>query len=250
MAKVVVVDLDNTLILPHRDLSYLNDEVVDVLHEMGIVDVDKMNVLISLRDGYMHDLNRVEYQQQLINFFQHYIIPGIAEDELIKAYGMLELKNYRLIKPVFDAIVSLQSQGYVVIIVTAVLQQFQYALADIIPFDYYLGIEFELDNNRLFTNKVIVNPNKDKLSAVEAIINECGYTWNGSVAFGDSMSDFGYLSKADKPFVINPQPELLFQAMKNSWPIVVHDINDYYLIQSSNRSANLTFSVINGKTIL
>ena len=250
MAKVVIVDLDNTLILPHTDRSYINDEVVDELHRMGVVDVDQMNVLISLRDGYMHDLNRAEYQQQLINFFQHYIIPGIAEDELIKAYSMLELNNYRLIKPVFDAIVSLQAQGYVVIIVTAVLQQFQYALADIISFDHYLGIEFELDSNCLFTNKVIVNPNRDKLSAVKAVINEYGYSWDGSIAFGDSMSDFGYLSKADKPFVINPQPELLFQAMKNSWPIVFHDINDYYLIQPSNKSANIIFSAINGKTIV
>ncbi len=208
--KVVIVDVDNTLILPHTDRSYLNDEVVDVLHGMGIVDVDEINTLISLRNGHMHNLSRAEYQQQLINFFQYYIIPGIAEDDVIEAYGMLKLNNYRLIKPVFDAVMSLKAQGYVVIVVTAVLQQFQYALSDIIPFDHYLGIEFVLDDDGLFTDQVMVNPNEDKLSAVENVMSEYGYSWIDSVAFGDSMSDFGYLSKADKPFVINPQPELLF----------------------------------------
>ncbi|KAA0206438.1 hypothetical protein EDM68_01960 [Candidatus Uhrbacteria bacterium] len=78
-------------------------------------------------------------------------------------------------------------------------------------FEFVLGSEYELDENGAYygTRDRVTIHAEQKGGALKRIVDREGFTWEDSIAIGDTMGDASMLELVEHPILMNPDERLL-----------------------------------------
>ncbi len=226
--KIAIIDLDDSLFYNQILGGFLNGDVIDILFRQGHIPMPQMLPLFDLRDN-LTNTSFHDYMNTIINIIENKILIGIHTDEIKEAFVQIPNLGSRIIQPVLHTLKSLKKKGYKIIVATAVFNEFQTTLKKYLDFDHYIGIELSINEEGYCIGGSSKNPALTKLVAIDELVEHNNYTWNNSVAFGDSVADIPYLSKATYSFVVNPHPMAATLSVVNKFTVLHRYMNSYYL---------------------
>jgi phosphoserine phosphatase len=83
-----------------------------------------------------------------------------------------------------------------------------------------------------------------KAVILQELVNEHGFSLEGSVAIGDSDGDIELLSAVEKPIAFNPSEGLFEHAKTAGWPIVIERKNIAYHLERKDDALVLAKTII------
>ena len=66
------------------------------------------------------------------------------------------------------------------------------------------------------------------------MVAEHGWTWLGSIAIGDTLSDLPMLERVESPLCFNPSQELFNEAVSRNWPVILERKNVIYHLNKTS----------------
>lgn len=229
--KFAVFDFDGTLIR-----WQLYHSVVDKLAKMGVIDQKDFQKMSNARMRWKNrssDNAFHEYEQTVVPIYEK-ALKSIGPkdfdrtvDEVFSQYkDQVNTYTRRLLT-------KLKREGYFLIAISGSHQEIVEKIARYHGFDVWLGTIYEKVNGR-FSGKISAYPAGAKDKSLRKIIKDYGLSSEGSIAIGDSASDIPMLEMAERPIVFNPTRELLEQAKKDDWKIVIERKSVVYELDSED----------------
>lgn len=124
----------------------------------------------------------------------------------------------------------LKDEGYFLLAISGSMQEIAEPFAKQYGFDECLGWLYERSSGA-FTGKTIRRTVGNKAQLLNEYVNANGFTLEKSLAIGDSGGDIDMLGLVERPIAFNPSEELLDEAAKQGWEIVVERKNIAYSLQ-------------------
>lgn len=139
---------------------------------------------------------------------------------------VMETEGHKVYAYTTQLIEELKDQGYDIIAITGSSQTIAQPFADRYGFTRCIGEKY-LEKDGKFTGEVeYVFDRKDKI--IHDLVEKEGYTFEGSVAIGDSGSDIVMLELAERAIAFNPDSKLLETSLERGWEVVVERKNIAY----------------------
>jgi HAD superfamily hydrolase (TIGR01490 family) len=112
-------------------------------------------------------------------------------------------------------------QNDTLLIITATNSFITTPIANKLGVPNLIATEPELLNNQ-FTGKVSGTPSyqQGKVTRLQAWLSQTGHSLEGSYFYSDSHNDLPLLELVDKPFAVDPDPQLKTIAEQRNWPIL------------------------------
>ena len=132
----------------------------------------------------------------------------------------------------------LKDEGYFLLAITGSQQEVAELFAKKHGFDDCIGLihERKEDSYTVKYERFIVD---NKLALAKDYIEKHNLSLERSYAIGDSASDIDVLHLVTHPIAFNPSKELLAEAQKNGWPIVIERKNIMYRLETSQNGYKL-----------
>lgn len=121
----------------------------------------------------------------------------------------------------------LKRDGYYLLAISGSMQEIAEPFSKLYGFDDCIGWLYEQKNGR-FTGKTSRITVGKKDVHIRDYIAKHGFSLDHSVMVGDSGGDISMLELAARPIAFNPSEELLDEALKHGWEIVVERKNIAY----------------------
>lgn len=102
---------------------------------------------------------------------------------------------------------ALRDEGYALVMISHGPHELMHAIAKAFGFHHAIGNVMEVDADGVFTGVDGRVPVKHQ--DLRDIVDRFGYTMEGSIAIGDSVSDLGMLMAATHGIAFNPEPGLI-----------------------------------------
>jgi HAD superfamily hydrolase (TIGR01490 family) len=133
-----------------------------------------------------------------------------------------------------DLIRRLKDEGYLIFAISGSHNEIIVKMAAHYGFDDAEGAHF-LKKDGKFTGELVTSfHNKDV--TLKKLVEKHGSTFSGSFAVGDSFSDSRMMALVTNPVAFNPDAELLEEARKKGWKIVLERKNVIYELEKSGKS--------------
>lgn len=127
----------------------------------------------------------------------------------------------------------LKEEGYYLLAVSGSQQEIAEPFVRQYGFDDCIGWLYE-QKDGYFTGKVIRNTVHDKAALIKEYAEQHDISLKDSLAIGDSKGDIAMLKLVDQPIAFNPSEELLQEALRHGWKIVVERKNIAYSLIRDN----------------
>ncbi|MCY6356563.1 HAD-IB family hydrolase [Clostridium sp. ZS2-4] len=168
----------------------------------------------DVRDYYIKWDKRIgNYDDYLLKMADIYIeaVKGLHKNQIeFISKKVIKEKGDRVYTYTRDMIAWHKSQGHVVITISGSPKELVREMAIKHGFDDYIGTEYILDENQIYTGEII--PMWDSISknkAIQDFIGKYNIDLNQSYAYGDTAGDFSMLKSVKHPTAINPTRELI-----------------------------------------
>ena len=210
--EIVVFDVDNTILNGQSQklfLSYLRSNKI-----LGWYPYFKITYWF-----FLYKLRIVNNPDKIMNYGISFSIGKTIEeiDKIVDDFFEKELKKnfYE------DAIKLVQKHldnGRVVILVSSSINFLIKKIAKFLKVQHYLCTKAEIFNGK-YTGKLEggLVYGKKKAELVEDFAKNNKLSLNNSWSYGDHISDKYVLEIADHPFIVNPNKEVLVEAINNGW---------------------------------
>lgn len=226
--KIAVFDIDGTLFR-----WQLFHELVAELGKQGLFPKE---VVARVEEKFFAwralQATWADYEAAVVEAIQKNIeiIPPVKLDECAKA--VINQSGHKVYNYTSGLVKRLKSEGYYLLALTGSQQEIAEIFAKKHGFDDCLGSLIAKDNEGNFTSSYerFVIGNKAKI--LTGYCQQNGFDLlNDSYAVGDSYGDGQMLELVTNPIAFNPDEELLKEAIKNSWKIVIERKNIAYELQ-------------------
>lgn len=213
--SLALFDLDNTLIAGDSDHAWgqflAESEIVDAKfyaersdhylqeYESGELDIKEF-LKFQLTPLTLFSLEKLENLRR--EFIDRKILPMMS-DQALKL-----VEKHRAL-------------GDTLVIITATNDFITRPIADLFDIEHLIATELEIVDDR-YTGQIVGEPcfRTGKLIRLNLWLDEHQESMPGSWFYSDSHNDLPLLNQVDNPTVVNPDPFLEAEAMKNSWPII------------------------------
>lgn len=138
---------------------------------------------------------------------------------------------------------SLRNQGYTIVAISGSQQELLDRFAAKHDIDIAIGAVYERKDGH-FTGETSRMTIGRKAVILQELVNEHGFSLEGSVAIGDSDGDIELLSAVEKPIAFNPSEGLFEHAKTASWPIVIERKNIAYHLERKDDALVLAKTII------
>ena len=213
MKKLVIFDLDNTLLNGDSDRSW-----GEFLADKRIVNDDYLLKSEQFYNNY--------YEGSLdIHGFLDFCLEPLKNNEMDFLLDLreefIEKKVKPIVLPAALTKVKEEMEDSTVIIATATNDFVTKPIANLFGIEELIATEFEVANNK-FTGQVLGLPcfREGKLQKVTEWINLNGYVLSESRFYSDSSNDLPLLEKVREAIVVDGDEKLLMEAKKNGWSCV------------------------------
>ena len=170
------------------------------------------------------------YEHNLVDVFNDAITQiDIADyDEVIgHVFESYKDQAYTYTKALIE---SLASKGYFLIAISGSNQEIIDKIAKHYGFDVAIGSKFGRMGGKLSGQSELVIDKKGEV--LQGLIKSHDLSIKDSYAIGDSMSDVPMMELVSNPIVFNPDSNLLNEAKRRKWPIVLERKNAVYRLES------------------
>jgi HAD superfamily hydrolase (TIGR01490 family) len=154
-----------------------------------------------------------------------WMVQGMTEQELRQASEWIN-KEYLLPTEYSETVARLrehQSQGHVILLVSAQLYPSLETLGASYNVDGLVGTRIEMKDGR-YTGRiippVIIGDDKDHYAREYFLTRNIEIDWEASYAYADAITDTGLFSMVGHPVAVNPDPKLLTLAQKGNWEMI------------------------------
>lgn len=231
--KFAVFDIDGTL---YRGSFYL--DVVEALIDNKSFSMDYKSQTAKTKAEWhnrSHHLAYRTYIDDLIAIFQKHAheleastLEKVARDITKNKKGYVYAYTRGLAK-------ELKAKDYFLIALSGSFHEVVEPFAKHHGFDLIFGEETVRKNGKL-TNQRKMTTFRDKDLLIKRMIEENNLTLSGNWAIGDSMNDASMLAMVDHPVAFNPEIQLLEEARKQGWKVVVERKNVVYELEERDGS--------------
>lgn len=231
--KFAVFDIDGTL---YRSAFYI--DVVEALIDNSSFSVDYHAQTAQAKADWHNRAHHLAYRTYidiLISIWQKHVheldastLENIAKDITKSKKGYVYTYTRELAK-------ELKAKGYFMIALSGSFHEVVEPFAKHHGFDLIFGEETVRKNGKLTNQrKMDTFHNKDLL--LKGMVSENNLTLKDSWAIGDSLNDASMLAMVDNPVAFNPEIQLLKEAKKRGWKIVVERKNVVYELEERDGS--------------
>ncbi len=222
MKKMALFDIDGTVFRWQLFFS-----VVFVLKDWGAFDEATTH---SIDDNFRSWQARELAWDTLKNIVVYALLDNITSIHVTmykKACDhVMETEGHKVYAYTTKLIEELKAEGYDIIAITGSSQTIAQPFADRYGFTRCIGEKY-IEKDGKFTGEVeYVFDRKDKI--IHDLVENEGYTFEGSVAIGDSGSDIVMLELAERAIAFNPDSKLLETSLERGWEVVVERKNIAY----------------------
>ncbi len=222
-----VFDIDGTLIR-----WQLYHAVTDTLAKLGYLEPEQYEEIRSARIAWKmraHPEAFKTYEKIMVNGFEQIIKKltvaqfDTAVDEVIDQYkDQVYTYSRQLIK-------DLKTKNYVLLAISGSQIELVSRIAAYYGFDDVIGTDYIKHQGKFTGEKKFYA--HDKKVALQKLIDKHNLTLGGSIAIGDSSSDISMLQMVEHPIAFNPERNLLEEAKKSGWTIVLERKNTVYRLE-------------------
>lgn len=213
--RLALFDLDNTLLGGDSDHAW-----GDWLCERGILDGATYK---ARNDAFYQDylagrLNITDYLNFTLEIF------GRTEMAQLQAWHeqfMAECIEPIILPKGLALLDEHRAAGDKLLIITATNRFVTAPIAARLGVDTLLATECEMLDGR-YTGRTTDVPcfREGKVTRLHRWLQETGLTLDGASFYSDSMNDLPLLEQVSRPVAVDPDPNLLAEAQKRSWPVI------------------------------
>ena len=221
--KFAAFDIDGTLFR-----WQLFHEFVFALKDSGRLDPQ---IVQAIDSSFLAWTSRkipfVDYEETVVAAFESCITKLSAEELERTSEQVVKKSSHKVYKFTRDYIADLKKQGYFLLAITGSHQEIAQPFAELYGFDDCIGAIIER-NGQVLTGNVERHTYGRKDEIIKEYVKEHDFTFEGSVAVGDSEGDISMLSLVEKPIAFNPTHALMTAAIEKGWDIVIERKNVAY----------------------
>jgi len=227
MKKIAFFDIDGTV--------FRSSLLIELVEGLIRAEVFSPEVRMKYKDSHEAWWNREGSYEAYINDVVQAFMSNIKGVH----YGVfadvgrtvVEAQSKRVYRYTRDLILDLKAKGYCVVAISqspkTILDEFCASYG----FDKVYGRIYELGPRDSFTGAVVDEVLiKDKATIIDRLLEQGGYTLEGSVGVGDTEGDISLLTKVEMPVCFNPNMKLYEHAKKMGWPVVIERKDVVYTI--------------------
>jgi HAD superfamily phosphoserine phosphatase-like hydrolase len=227
--RFAVFDIDGTLF--RWQLYYA---VVLKLREDGFFnDIYAAKIDTAFRDWESRTGNFHEFEKIAIDTWNDHLTQLPVEAFKSTIDSVLKRSGHKTYAYTLGLAKSLKNQGYFLLAVSGSQQEIAEPFVKLYGFDDCIGWLYEHKDGH-FTGKTLRNTIHDKAILVQEYVKTHDLTFTGSIAIGDSKGDISMLRLAERSIAFNPSQELLDEALKHDWEIVVERKNIAYTMKKGD----------------
>lgn len=222
MKKMALFDIDGTVFRWQLFFS-----VVFVLKDWGAFDEATANSIDdNFRSWQARELAWDSFKDIVVNALLDNITSIDVATYEKACQHVMETEGHKVYAYTTKLIRELKAEDYDVIAITGSAQNIAQPFADRYGFTRCIGEKY-IEKDGKFTGEIeYVFDRKDKI--IHDLVEKEGYTFEGSVAIGDSGSDVVMLELAERPIAFNPDGKLLDISLERGWEVVVERKNIAY----------------------
>ena len=221
--RLAVFDLDGTFFR-----WQLFHELVFELKDRGLFTNE---IALDLEQAFLRwqsrDLGWNDYEHHVVQAIRTHISDIAPKDFVNAAHAIVERSGHKVYNFTKQLALHLKGEGYHLLALTGSYQEVAEPFTKRYGFDDCIGAVLEQKNNA-FTGEVLRETYSNKAALVKEYASTHNLSLEGSVIIGDSGGDISMLELATRPIAFNPSEELLDEALKNGWEIVVERKNIAY----------------------
>lgn len=213
--KIVIFDLDNTLVQGQSQLHFIN-----FLRSKKIIKNFSYFRLIIFFGLYK--LHLIPLTDNLRN----YLYSIFKNKSYPKYLGYVkEFVKYDLSKRIFpkaqDEIKKFNNQGYEIILCSTAWEPIVREIASILNIKHVIATKIQVTNS-LITGKVSGSPayGINKVKLVMTYCRKRNFNLKDSIGYADHATDIPLLELVDRPIAVNPDHGMIIEAKKRGWPIL------------------------------
>ena len=229
MKKFAVLDIDGTLFR-----SQLYWEVA-----LELARRQKLHKDINQKTLDLYESWKKRKSKDAFELFNNETIDSI--DSLLTELDPTEYDNIikEILTPLLDhtyvytkkLMNDLKAKGYFIIAISGSRSEEVNIFAKHHGFDDWIGQTYERTEDRKKYTGNVHKTYKDKDLILTEFVKKHDLTYQDSYAIGDSGGDISILKKVSNPIAFNPNKELLAEAQKNGWKIVIERKSIAYIME-------------------
>ena len=175
------------------------------LRKFNLISDERFHRPLTSRMAWMvKGMNRQDFRHLSESLFRDYLLPTERKDAVAR------LQEH-------------QSQGHIILLVSAMLHPSLEIIASHYGADGFIGTKIESKNDR-FTGRiippVITGAEKDRHAREYFSANDLEIDWQASHAYADSITDTGLLGMVGHPVAVHPDAKLYTLAQSRNWEIM------------------------------
>lgn len=227
--KIAFFDLDGTLFR-----WQLFHALVYELKNRGLFTQEETDELdAKLVDWQARRISWHDYEMPVVRAIRSQLPSISPEDFEAAALAVVEQSSDKVYRFTKQLAVTLKTEGYTIVAVTGSHQEIAEPFAGLYGFDDTIGVIEERVDGK-FTGQRVREVFTDKARLVREYVEQHGYTWQDSLAIGDSYGDTPMLELVERPIAFNPSEELLEVAEAKDWEIVIERKTVAYHLQKGD----------------
>lgn len=217
-SRLAFIDLDGTL---YRWSLYI-DLIEQLMRFQRTLPAHFSESQAQRRAWEERALNDDTYLSHFIHDWEGRAIMGLTESELTLAvHEVLRKQKSRAYIFSRELIAVLKEQKYQLVAVGGSPKAMVQELAQVWKFDYWFGTDYLLDERRVYARDQSKSKKIDiEKGEIVSHLLQHGALRDGSIALGDSLSDWAMLKKVEYPIAFNPEQSLHMKARQTGTPIV------------------------------
>lgn len=227
--KLAIFDLDGTffrwqlfheLVFELKDRGLFTDEIT--------LDLDK-----AFLQWQSRDLGWNDYEHHVVQAIRQHVSHIPPADFVEAAHAIVERSGHKIYNFTKQLAARLKSEDYHLLALTGSYQEIAEPFTKRYGFDNCIGAVLE-QKNGAFTGNVLRETYSNKAVLVQEYVSKHGFSLDESVIVGDSGGDISMLELAARPIAFNPSEELLDEALKHGWEIVIERKNIAYNLKKDS----------------
>ncbi len=221
--RLAVFDLDGTLF--RWQLYY--EVVLKLVEQNFFSDEDADNIRSSYHAWQSRELAFREFERIAIAALDSALYHLDIKQFEKTVQAILDESSHKVYSYTRNLAAQLKREGYFLLAISGSMQEIAEPFSKIYGFDDCIGWLYERKDGH-FTGKTSRITVGKKHLHIRDYIAAHGLQLDDSVMIGDSAGDISMLELASRPIAFNPSEELLDEALKQGWEIVIERKNIAY----------------------
>ncbi len=216
--RLAFIDLDGTL---YRWSLYI-DLIEQLMRFQQVLPAHFVESQAHRRTWQEQSLNDDVYLSQFIHEWEGRAIMGLSDSELTLAvHEVLRKKKSRAYVFTRELLAVLKAQNYHLVAIGGSPRTIVQELAREWKFQDWFGTDYLVDQRRVYARdqSKARRMETEKEDLVRTLLKQ-GSLRDGSIALGDTFSDWGILNQVEYPIAFNPEQSLHVKARQTGIPVV------------------------------